>query len=189
MRHQGTQPLQTRRLILRRFTQDDAPAMYATWASDPVVTEFLTWTVHESVEASRQLLAQWERDYESDRVYSWALELRETGEVIGGVSVVRLDEAIDEAEVGWCIGTRWWGRGYMPEAAAAVRDFLFDAAGVNRLCAKHDVDNPKSGRVMAKIGMRFEGVRRQAGRNNRGLRDMACWAMLKADREAPGGEA
>ncbi len=189
MRHLGTRRLETPRLILRRFALDDAQAMYENWAGDPEVTEFLTWPAHASADVSGMVLTDWVARYETASFYTWALEIRETGDLIGSLSVVRLCEEIDEAELGWCIGRRWWGRGYMPEAAAAVRDYLFDAGGVNRLCAKHDVNNPKSGRVMEKIGMRFEGVRRQGGCNNRGIVDLACWAMLRADprkRIAPG---
>ncbi len=181
MRHLGTRRLETPRLILRRFAVADAHAMYANWAGDPKVTEFLTWPTHASEDVSRMVLTDWAARYDAPSFYTWGLETRESGDLIGSLSVVRLCEDVDEAELGWCIGRRWWGMGYTPEAAAAVRDYLFDAVGVNRLCAKHDVNNPKSGRVMEKIGMRFEGVRRQGGRNNRGIVDLACRAMLKAD--------
>ena len=180
-RHLGTRRLETGRLILRRFTAEDARDMYANWASDPAVTEFLTWPTHTSEEVSRQVLEQWVRDYESERTYQWAVVSRETGGPIGSLAVVRLDDSVAEAELGWCIGARWWGQGYMPEAAAAVVRFLFDDVGMNRICAKHDVDNPKSGRVMQKLGMRLEGVRRQGGLNNRGIVDLACYAMLRTD--------
>ena len=52
MKHQGTKTIETPRLILRRFTLEDAPAMYRNWASDPEVTKFLTWPAHSSVEIS-----------------------------------------------------------------------------------------------------------------------------------------
>ena len=46
LRHSGTRTIETDRLILRRFTVEDAPAMYSNWASDPEVTRFLTWQPH-----------------------------------------------------------------------------------------------------------------------------------------------
>lgn len=64
----------------------------------------------------------------------------------------------------------------------AVMNFLFDRVGVNRIEAGHDVRNPNSGKVMEKVGMRKEGVLRQAGRNNQGLFDLVFYAMLKQDR-------
>ena len=184
MRHRGTIQLESERLLLRRYTPEDAGAMYDNWASDGEVTRYLTWSPHASREATRQLLSAWEKAYAGDDVYHWALEIKATGELIGDISVVRLDETILEAELGWCMGRRWWGRGLMPEAGREVLRFLFEEVGANRVSAKHDVENQKSGRVMQKLGMAFEGVRRQGFRGNRGLVDVACYAILKSDFEA-----
>ena len=181
MRHQGTQPLQTRRLILRRFTQDDAPAMYANWASDPVVTEFMTWPPHASVDVSRQVLDMWVGSYAKPDSYQWAIELKSLGEPIGSLGVVRLNENIDECELGWCIGSCWWGQGIMPEAASAVVRYLFEEVGANRIAARHAVENEKSGRVMQKIGMVKEGVLRQSDRSNRGISDCVQYSILASE--------
>ena len=184
LKHKGTQRLETERLILRRFVLEDAPAMYANWCTDPEVCRFLTWPPHASEAVTRSLLEQWTADYANPENYNWVLELKDGGDIIGSCSVVRLDESIDELEVGYCMGRRWWGNGYMPEAVAAILDYLFDAVGANRVSAKHDVENPKSGRVMQKVGMTFEGIRRQGFRGNRGIRDTACYAILARDRGA-----
>ena len=61
----------------------------------------------------------------------------------------------------------YWGKGLMPEALAAVMSYLFDVAGVNRVAGCHDVNNPRSGRVMDKAGMQQEGVLRAAGKTSR----------------------
>jgi len=183
MQHQGTVTLETERLRLRRFTPGDAEMMYANWASDPEVTRFLTWPVHSSVDVTRQLLGYWSANYEKPDYYQWALELKDSGEVIGSISVVHMIEPLEEAEVGYCLGQRWWGRGLMPEALKQVLRYLFFEVGFNRVTAGHDIDNPKSGRVMQKAGMLREGVRRQGGRNNRGFVDMACYAILRSDME------
>ena len=70
----------------------------------------------------------------------------------------------------------------MPEALRAVMDYLFDTAGINRITAGHDVNNPNSGRVMEKAGMRKEGILRCGGKNNQGICDVACYALLRSDR-------
>ncbi len=67
MQHLGTQTLETERLVLRKLTLDDAEAMYNNWASDPEVTEYLTWPPHESVEVTRQLIGHWMEEYEKGR--------------------------------------------------------------------------------------------------------------------------
>ena len=178
--HVGTRTIETERLILRRYTLEDASAMFRNWASDPEVTRYLTWPTHDSVDVTRWVLGDWVKRYDKPDYYHWGLELKEIGEVIGDIAAVRVIDPVAEAELGWCMGRAWWGKGYMPEAARAVAKYLFDA-GFNRICAAHDVENPKSGRVMQKIGMTLEGVFRQDGLNNRGIVDTAHYAMLRGD--------
>ena len=182
MKKAGTQRLETGRLILRRFTVGDAEDMYRNWASDPEVTRYLTWPCHASAQASAAILETWAAQYDDGGYFNWAIELRETSSVIGSISVVRQDETVNAAEIGYCLGRAYWGRGIMPEALCAVLDFLFDEAGFNRIAACHDVGNPKSGRVMEKSGMKYEGTLRQAGKNNQGICDIACYAVLRSDR-------
>ena len=170
-------------MILRRFTVEDAPDMFENWAKDPVVTEFLTWEAHRSVEDTKKLLSLWVSEYEKGEYFNWAMELKESGRLIGNISVVKVDDRIDAAEMGYCMGRAHWGKGLMPEALSAVMDFLFGEVGMNRVSAKHDARNPKSGRVMAKAGMRFEGVLRQAGKSNAGICDEVVYATIRADRK------
>ena len=59
---------------------------------------------------------------------------------------------------------------------------LFDKVGMNRIEARHDPNNPHSGDVMKKCGMRYEGTMRQADRNNQGICDASCYALLKSER-------
>ena len=83
----------------------------------------------------------------------------------------------------YCLSRECWGNGYMPEALKAVADYLFDVVGINRLMATHDVNNPKSGRVMQKAGMKYEGTLRQAGHNMQGVCDASVYSIIRSDRE------
>ncbi len=74
----------------------------------------------------------------------------------------------------------------MPEAAGRVLRFLFEEVGANRVSARHDANNPKSGRVMQKLGMRREDTLRSAVRNNRGIVDVAVYALLRGEYPAAG---
>lgn len=183
MHHLGTKTLHTPRLTLRQHTLADAEPMYANWANDAEVTRFLTWQPHADVSVTRQILESWVSSYAQDDYYQWGIVLRETDELIGSISVVDLDESIDAVEIGYCLGRPWWGKGLMTEALERVTEFFFDEVGANRVCAKHDVNNPASGAVMAKCGMHREGVQRAAARNSAGeLVDVACYAILASDR-------
>lgn len=178
MADKGTVTLETERLILRRFTVDDAEAVFRNWASDPEVTKFLMWSPHESVDASRAWCEENVASYAKDDYYSWAIVPKALGEPIGSIGVVNLDERIGMAHVGYCIGSAWWHQGYTSEALIAVVKFLFEEVGVNRIASRHDPRNPNSGKVMAKAGLRYEGTRRQADWNNQGVCDCAEYALL-----------
>lgn len=179
MDHKGTALLETERLILRRFVIGDSEAMYKNWASDAEVTRFLTWPTYSGVETARAVLSGWIADYDKADHYNWAIELKEIGEVIGSITVVHIVENTGSAELGYCIGRSWWGLGIMPEAAKAVFRYLFEEVGFARIAATHAKDNPKSGKVMQKIGMTYEGTLRKAGFCNQGVVDQLCYSILK----------
>ena len=181
--HKGTTVLETPRLILRRAQVSDAEPMFYNWASDDEVTRFLTWPTYKTVDTAYPILEHWVKSYENPDFYLWMIVPKELGQPIGSISVVNHRDDIAEAEIGYCIGKRWWHKGIMTEALHAVMNYLFDEAGFNRIEAKHDVNNPNSGAVMKKCGMRFEGISRQSDRNNQGICDLATYGILRSDRE------
>ncbi len=130
LRHIGTQPLETKRLILRKYKLADAEAMYRNWASDDEVTKFLTWPTHSSVEITRQILEAWVKEYINENTYHWAITMKENGdEPIGDIAVVSIKENAAVAHIGYCIGKAWWNQGITSEALGAISDFLFDIVG------------------------------------------------------------
>lgn len=183
--HKGTIRIETERLILRRTVAEDAQAMFDNWASDDEVTKFLMWPTHESVAVTEKIIASWMTEYENENYYQWIIELKELGHPIGSISVVGQKEKTCAAEIGYCMGKRWWHRGIMSEALQAVIDFLFSEVGVNRVEARHDPNNPHSGGVMKKCGMKYEGTTRASDRNNQGICDAAHYAILRSDWEKP----
>ena len=160
MNKTGTQTIHTRRLILRRFRVEDAGDMFRNWASDPEVTRFLTWPMHASEDVSRAVLNDWVPRYADGGYFNWAIELKESGAVIGNIAVVKLNEAAEAADMGYCLSRAFWGRGIMPEALRAAEDYLFDTVGLGRV-----------------------GILRGAGKNNLGVCDEAWYAMVKRDRQ------
>lgn len=182
--HTGTQTLKTARLTLRRFEMTDAQAMYDNWASDPRVTRFLRWPPHADAGVSRAVLADWIAGYDKPDFYQWAIVPHDVGAPIGTIGVNFCDDALALAHIGYAIGQPFWNRGYTSEALNAVIGYLFDTVGMNRIESQHDPENPASGSVMRKCGMRYEGTRRQADRSNRGIVDACMYAILRQDREA-----
>jgi len=168
MIHIGTLNIETERLLLRRFVQGDAPYIFRNWARDPEVSRHLTWMAHDNVENTEKVLQMWLDSYDRPEIYNWAIVDKESGQPIGSIAVVAIYEEADKCEIGYCLGRKYWGKGIMTEAFKAVMDFLFNQVGFNRIQAYHHVDNPASGRVMMKAGMKKEGQMRQFARSNKG---------------------
>ena len=183
--HKGTQTIETSRLILRRAIREDAEPMFRNWASDSEVTKFLTWPAHSNIAVSEMVIGSWLQEYEKDSYYQWMIELKEIGQPIGSISVVRQNDRVEEAEIGYCIGSPWWHRGIMSEALAAVIEYLFTEVGMNRVAARHDPNNPHSGGVMRKCGMKYEGTNRACDRNNQGICDAAQYSILRSEWQKP----
>lgn len=179
MNHQGTVKLETERLILRAFTAEDATPAFHNWMSDEKVTEFLRWPTHKDISISERVVKEWVEEYEKDKTfYQWAIVPKGLNEPIGTISVVDMNEKVEMVHIGYCIGSKWWGNGYMSEAFARIIPFLFAKVGVKRIEAQHDPNNPASGKVMSKCGLKFEGTLRKADWSNKGIVDAAMYGLL-----------
>ncbi len=181
MEHKGTIGIETSRLILRQFMPDDIEASYRNWAGDHRVTEFLRWPTHGDSSVTASVLGDWMDSYQDPSFYQWAIVPKELGEPIGTISVVDRNEKTDMVHIGYCIGSRWWHRGYTSEAFSAIIPFLFDEVKVRRIESQHDPDNPNSGLVMKKCGLHYEGTMRKADWSNRGIVDASMYALLADD--------
>ena len=169
-------------MILRRIAMDDAQEMFDNWASNPNVTKFMTWPTHSDVEITKMVIGFWINEYEKPSYYQWGIVLKETNQLVGTISVVRFKEEINEVEIGYCIGEKWWHQGITSEALQEVIRFLFEEVNANRICACHDVNNPNSGKVMLKCNMKYEGTLRQAVRRGTGkLSDLSYYSILKEE--------
>ncbi len=181
MEQKGTRRIETERLVLRRFTLDDAETMNKNWASDTEVVKYLTWPAHSSVEISKKVIQSWLENYDKDNYYEWCIELKTIEEAIGSIGVVHTNEDIGSVEFGYCIGRNFWNQGITSEALSALIKFFFEEVKINRIEARHDPENPNSGKVMEKCGLRYEGTRRKADKNNRGICDVSLYGMLAED--------
>lgn len=184
MKHLGTRRIETKRLILRRFTLDDALPMYRNWASDPEVTKYLTWQTHENAEQTKNVLESWISSYENEDKYIWCIAKKDNDEPIGSINAFHYQEKINAMEVGYCISRSYWHQGITSEALGAVMKYLLDEVGIDRIEARHDVINPNSGGVMRKCGMRHEGTRIHAGWTNAGIYDTELYGYVRGVTDA-----
>lgn len=181
MKHKGSITLETDRLILRKFEITDANNMYNNWASDDLVTKYLRWPTHSSIDVTSNVLNMWVNDNERLDNYQWAIVLKEINEPIGSIGAVDMNEKLDMIHIGYAIGRKWWGKGITAEALNKLIEFFFNDVCAQRIESMHDPNNPNSGRVMEKCGMKYEGTHKKADWNNQGICDASYYAILKSE--------
>jgi len=142
--------IETERLILRPVTLADAPAMFE-YASDEENVRY-TFATNKNLEETRNNIALF---YLANPLGRWGIELKETGDFIGTIDLHKIRLDLKTAAIGYVINKKYWNQGYTTEANRAVIQLAFEQIGMNKLVALYDVDNPASGRVMVKSGMKY----------------------------------
>lgn len=178
MKHKGTIHIETNRLILRKFDLNDIEPAFRNWTSNNEVTKFLRWPAHKDISVTKAVFRDWIENYKSNSFYQWAIVLKSLNEPIGSIGVIDLDEKTDKVHIGYCIGSNWWNKGYTSEALSAIIEFLFNQVKVQRIEAQHDPNNPSSGKVMQKCGLKYEGTLRKADWNNQGIVDACMYSII-----------
>lgn len=184
MTHKGTVVLETERLILRRFVPEDLEQIFCNCWSDYEVWKWTNYAPMHSVEdviKADMFTDGWLGAYRYSKRYSWAIQLKETGEVIGRYFGMHPDDELREIELSCEIGRSWWNQGLMTEATKRVIQFFFEDVGVNRIFAWNARENPASGKMQKKAGMKWEGTLRQACKCNNGIFDKEIHAILADD--------
>lgn len=152
------EPLETDRLTLRAWRDDDLDVLAAINADPEVMRYILDGSVRDR-EQSAESLRKMQRDWAENGFGLYAVEVRATGELIGwaGLAVPAfLPEVMPAVEIGWRLSRAAWGQGYATEAARAALRFAFDEVGLDRVISIRHVDNERSARVMEKLGLVHE---------------------------------
>lgn len=122
--------------------------------------------------------------FEKDEALHFAITLRTDRNLIGGIGL-KLDREHEKGEMGYWVGKPYWNRGYTTEAARAVVAYSFEVLKLNRIHAYYFKRNAASGRVMEKVGMRYEGCFRQHVKKWDNFEDIMVYGILKADYDLP----
>ena len=144
--------LQTERLILRPWCEEDAEDLYK-YASNVEIGPPAGWKPHTSVENSREIIRSVLSAPET-----YAVCLKEDGKPIGSIGFHRNDlaEDDDEYELGYWIGKPFWGRGLIPEAAREMLRYAFEDLNMSRIWCGYYDGNEKSRRVQEKLGFVYQ---------------------------------
>ncbi len=144
--------IETERLILRNLKESDLDPIF-NWASDEDVTKYVTFPTHKTKEDTKEILDLWLNEYNKENTVRFAIESKETSEVMGMIDVPRiLPEGYPE--IGYISAKKYWGKGYMTEACKAMVNHLFEL-GYKKIVIRAWVENIGSNRVIEKAGFSF----------------------------------
>ncbi len=153
MHHIGTIAFETERLLCRPFRQEDCENMLKNWIANPNVQTEYGEPVYTTLQAVESLLQSYIQNYQKPDFYRWAIIEKDSGENIGQIAFCRVYSDCRTAEVEYCIGEVFWGKGYATEALAGLIDHVFQSTDFQKLEAYHRAENTKSGRVLQKSAM------------------------------------
>jgi RimJ/RimL family protein N-acetyltransferase len=177
--------LETERLVLRPFTEKDAPTVQRLCSNRAIADTTLNIPHPYELEAAQEWIATHQDAYEQGTGVNFAIVRGDDHVLVGAIGLVfQPDHA--RAEMGYWIGKPYWNQGYGTEAAGAVLQYAFETRDLNRVYAHHLTRNPASGRIMQKIGMRHEGQLRQHVKKWDIFEDLEVYGILKSDYEVPG---
>jgi len=170
--------MRTKRLQLRPFHKDDAPAVFR-YASDPRVTRYMEWPTHRTISDSRAFIELVERDASEAGERTWALVLHDTSELIGAASC---HPEGHRASFGYALAQHAWGKGFATEAASEIVGWLEGHTPIVRIWATCDVDNAASARVLEKAGLAREGILKSWSKRpnlpGSPIRDAYCYSRV-----------
>jgi [ribosomal protein S5]-alanine N-acetyltransferase len=178
--------LEAPRVRLRALTDRDIDALFAIFSDEVMMRFWSTLPMKERAEAERYL-ASIRSGFADQTLFQWGVERRDDGEVLGTCTLFNFHRASRRAELGYCLRSPWWGKGYMGEALAALIDYAFGTLRLRRLEADVDPGNAASLRILERMGFTREGLLRERWDIGGQIGDTVFLGLL--DREWRGGQA
>ncbi|MCI8387060.1 MAG: GNAT family N-acetyltransferase [Clostridiales bacterium] len=147
----NTPTVETERLILRKFSEDDIEALYILLRDEEVNT-FLPWFPLKNIDEARTFYEErFAEQYKKPSAYNYAVCLKSDNYPIGYVNL-SMDDSYD---FGYGLRKEFWRRGIVTEAGKAVIEQI-KRDGIPYITATHDIYNPRSGEVMKRLGMKYQ---------------------------------
>lgn len=172
--------LQTPRLALRALTLADTAFVYQHF-SDPQVTQYLMDEPPVASEEEAQAIIRFFLEPEGKTHNRWGIVRRADGRLIGTCGFHHWEKAYFRAEIGYDLAPDCWGQGYMGEALRAAIDHGFTRLGLHRMDAYIYTGNPRSFRLVEKLGFQREGLLRDYFSLDGKFYDHYLYGLLHSD--------
>lgn len=150
-----TPTLETERLLLRPFEKTDAKDVFEGWERDADVAKYMFWSSHNDIEKTKEWISFELGQIIKDDWYRFAIVLKGTNELIG-TGLVYYEEEIEEWEISYNLGKKYWGNGYTTEAMKKIICFARETLHIKEIVGRYAKENPASGNVMKKLGFQYE---------------------------------
>jgi ribosomal-protein-alanine N-acetyltransferase len=171
--------IETRRLILRPFTLDDAPVVQQL-AGDYDIAANVRMIPHPYPDHMAEDWIDSHQDKLEHGEIHLAITLRAGGTLVGSIGLI-VNRDDENAELGYWIGKPYWNNGYCTEAAQALVQYGFDKLKVHRIHSFYMTKNPASGSVMQKLGMKYEGTLRKCIKKWDVFEDVNVYSILRSE--------
>lgn len=157
--HTGTVPLETDRLLLRRTAKSDIDEFFFIQLNPNIRRYLGTNRLGDDLEKNRKYFD--EEKYNELNYYRWTMVRKEDNKILGCIYLNIHDEKARTAGIDYWIREDDWGNGYTTEASRKILNFAFDTLNINRIESCGGKDNPGTYKVMEKIGLKYEGERKE----------------------------
>jgi len=173
----------TERLILRPYHQEDVAELQRLISERDVVSTMTDVPYPYEDGMAEEWIGGRQESFEKGKTVDFAITHREEGYLIGGASLMNINQQSQRAEIAYWLGKPYWRKGYGTEAARAIVKYGFETLGLHRINGRHFGRNPTSGRVLQKIGMKHEGCQRQAYKKWGKFEDFELYGILRSEYE------
>jgi RimJ/RimL family protein N-acetyltransferase len=165
------------RVRLRWLEEGDLESMYAIF-SDTRSMRFWSMPALTDREQAVGYLARINEGFRARTLFQWGVERKEDSRIIGTTTLFSLDSGNARAEIGYILGSEYWGRGYMQEALTALVQFAFTELKLRRIEADVDPRNAPSVKSLDRLGFKKEGLLRERWNVAGEIQDTAFFGLL-----------
>lgn len=175
--------LETKRLILRKITDNDAFMLYENIYNNYEWYKFYYQLPFNDYEEYKKLFEKYKDWYEKGNYFRWEIVLKETGEMIGLLQLHGRDSLNNSCKIGYIIGYNYTKKGYAKEAVEKALDFGINKLGYHRIEALVVKENKDSLKLAEKVGMTFESIKKESYKIGDKYYDQDVYVLIKEQKK------
>ena len=173
--------LETKRLTLKKLTQNDFNILFKYW-SDDEVTKYMNIDSMTDIKQVENMVSFLNNLFNKKQAIRWGIFEKKGNKLIGTCGYNSgFNEEAYIGEIGYDLGRAYWGHGYMQEALKSIINYGFIELNLNRIEAYVIPENLKSENTLGKLGFTKEGILREHGNYKSNYWDECIYSLLKKE--------